>query len=187
MSSAYVLAAKALAALALVAALVFGARACQERYREQGRVQVRMQWIEADKARGQAEREALIARQRTERQKEQRMAREAEEKTREAAKREDRLRGRIAVLERTGSGLRGTIARLDAASRARRAASTCPAADAEANDAARARGLLAACAERHTAMATDAGQLAHQVMGLQDHVVVVQPEAAALIKQSEVD
>ena len=100
-------------------------------------------------------------------------------------RRENVLRRRADAAERTADGLRGTIARLDTESRARRAEGTCAAAEREADAAATARELLSTCAGRYTAMAAEAGGLANQVMGLQDHVVVVQPEAAALLRQGD--
>ena len=110
------------------------------------------------------------------------MARAAEEKNREAFRREEILLDRALAAERSADGLRGTIARLDSASRSRRAEGSCPAAEREADEAAAARGVLGACAVRYRELAAEAGQLASQVVGLQDHVVVVQPEAAALIE-----
>ena len=122
---------------------------------------------------------------RAERAEQQRMAREKEKKDHEQAQREKRLLDRADAAERTADGLRGTIARLDTESRARRAEGTCAAAEREADAAATARELLSTCAGRYTAMAAEAGGLANQVMGLQDHVVVVQPEAAALLTEDE--
>lgn len=177
--------AKALAAAALVGALLLGVRSCQEYYRVQGREEVRTEWSSADNQRELEEREAVIDKQRAERAEEQRMAREKEKKDHEQAQREKRLLDRADAAERTADGLRGTIARLDTESRARRAEGTCAAAEREADAAATARELLSTCAGRYTAMAAEAGGLANQVMGLQDHVVVVQPEAAALLTEDE--
>lgn len=174
---------KLIGAAALLGAVTMGVRSCAEGLREEGRVQVREQWLKADNQRELQERQALIDKQRTEREKEQRMARQAEEKEREQTQREDALRQRALAAERTADGLRGAVARLDEQSRARRAAGTCPAAEREADEAATARELLSACAGRYTAMATEAASLANQVMGLQDHVVVVQPEAAVLLSE----
>lgn len=185
MTAALWLLAKALAAAALVGALLLGVRSCQEYYREQGREEVRTEWSSADNQRELEEREAVIDKQRAERAEEQRMAREKEKKDHEQAQREKRLLDRADAAERTADGLRGTIARLDTESRARRAEGTCAAADREADAAATARELLSTCAGRYTAMAAEAGGLANQVMGLQDHVVVVQPEAAALLTEDE--
>ena len=185
MTAALWLLAKALAAAALVGALLLGVRSCQEYYREQGREEVRTEWSSADNQRELEEREAVIDKQRAERAEEQRMAREKEKKDHEQAQREKRLLDRADAAERTADGLRGTIARLDTESRARRAEGTCAAAEREADAAATARELLSTCAGRYTAMAAEAGGLANQVMGLQDHVVVVQPEAAALLRQGD--
>ena len=79
----------------------------------------------------------------------------------------------------------GTIARLDSASRSRRAEGSCPAAEREADEAQTARGLLGACVGRYRELGQAAGELAGQVTGLQDHVVVVQPEAAQLLTKDE--
>ena len=185
MTAALWLLAKALAAAALVGALLLGVRSCQEHYREQGREEVRTEWSSADNQRELEEREAVIDKQRAERAEEQRMAREKEKKDHEQAQREKRLLDRADTAERTADGLRGTIARLDTESRARRAEGTCAAAEREADAAATARELLSTCAGRYTAMAAEAGGLANQVMGLQDHVVVVQPQAAALLTEDE--
>lgn len=176
---------KVLGGLGLAAAVFFGARSCQEHYRDQGRVEIREQWMAADNARELRERQALIDRQRAEREDEQRMAREAEEKDRAALAREKTLRDRAVAAERAADGLRHTIARLDADSRDRRAEGTCAAAEREADAAATARELLGACAGRYRALGVRVGELASQVMGLQDHVVVVQPEAAALLTTDE--
>ena len=183
MTAALWLLAKALAAAALVGALLLGVRSCQEYYREQGREEVRTEWSSADNQRELEERQAVIDKQRAERAEEQRMAREKEKKDHEQAQREKRLLDRAVAAEHTADGLRGTIARLDTESRARRAEGTCAAAEREADDAATARGLLGACAGRYTELAAEAGRLADQVMGLQDHIVVVQPEAAALLSE----
>ena len=155
--------------------------------RDEGRAEVREQWAQADAQRELKERQALINRQNTEREKERRMARQAEEKEREQVQREEGLRQRALAAERTADGLRGTVARRDADSRARRAAGTCAAAEREADDAATARELLGACAGRYAGVAAEAGRLAAQVMGLQDHIVVVQPDAAALLHAAPAD
>ena len=176
---------KLIGAVALLGAVALGLRNCSEGLREEGRMEVRAEWIAADNQRKAEERKALIDRQRNERAEEQRMARAAEEKDREQTHRENVLRRRADAAERTADGLRGTIARLDTESRARRAEGTCAAAEREADAAATARELLSTCAGRYTAMAAEAGGLANQVMGLQDHVVVVQPEAAALLRQGD--
>lgn len=169
------------AGLALAAVATFGVTSCQEHYREQGRVAVRAEWIEADKARELAESQAALARDKAEREKEQTMTKEAETHALQATKREAALRDQLAAVVRSNDGLQRELARADAASGERRAAGTCPAADAEADAAAAARGVLGACADRYRAMAADAAGLAEQVVGLQDHVVVVQPAARALL------
>lgn len=176
---------KLIGAVALLGAVALGLRNCAEGLREEGRMEVRAEWIAADNQRELEERQAVIDKQRAERAEEQRMAREKEKKDHEQAQREKRLLDRADAAERTADGLRGTIARLDTESRARRAEGTCAAAEREADAAATARELLSTCAGRYTAMAAEAGGLANQVMGLQDHVVVVQPEAAALLRQGD--
>lgn len=172
---------KIMAALALLATAALGVRSCQEHYREQGRVEVRQQWIEADKARDLRETAETLAREKSERAKEQRQTQEAEANALSAIKREAALRDRLAAIVRSHDGLQRELARASAASDERRAAGTCAAADAEADAAATARGLLGACADRYRSMAADAAGLAEQVIGLQDHVTVVQPEARALL------
>ena len=175
------LAIKIVAALALLAVAALGVRGCQEHYREQGRVQVRAEWIDADKARELAERQDTIERQQAERTKEQSMAKEAEIHVLQATKREAVLRDRLAAVVRSHGGLQRELARLDAASGERRAGGTCPAADAEADAATTARGLFGACTDRYRAMAADAAGLASEVVDLQNHVTVLQPEARALL------
>ena len=167
--------------LALGIGAAVGLRSCQESLREEGRAEIREEWVLADNARELQERQALIDKQRSERKDEQRMAREKEKKDHEQAQREKRLLDRAVAAERAADGLRGTIARLNADSRDRRAEGTCAAAEREADAAATARELLGACAGRYRALGQGADELASQVMGLQDHVVVVQPEAAALL------
>lgn len=176
---------KLIGAVALLGAVALGLRNCAEGLREEGRMEVRAEWIAADNQRKAEERKALIDRQRNERAEEQRMAREKEKKDHEQAQREKRLLDRAVAAEHTADGLRDTIAQRDAESRDRRAQGTCAAAEREADDAATARGLLGACAGRYTELAAEAGRLADQVMGLQDHIVVVQPEAAALLTEDE--
>lgn len=176
---------KVVGVLLLAAAVTQGVTSCREGLREEGRVEVRGKWIAADNARKLKEREAQLDKQRTERAEEQRMARAAEEKNREAFRREEILLDRALAAERSADGLRGTIARLDSASRSRRAEGSCPAAEREADEAQTARGLLGACVGRYRELGQAAGELASQVTGLQDHVVVVQPEAAQLLTKDE--
>ena len=169
-------------AAALLALAALGIRGCQEQYREQGRAEVRADWAKADQARKVQEGQALIARQQAERADEQRMARRAEENDLAQTKREQALRERAAAADRAVAGLRGTVAKLNADSAARRAQGSCPAAEREAHDAATARGLLGACAGRYSELGRRADELAARVIGLQDHIVTVQPEAAALLQ-----
>ena len=180
-AAAWIWIAKLVGAAALLALVVAGVRGCQEHYRGQGRDEVQARW---DTERREQDRMAAAARaqrERTEREKEQTMARGAEENARVQIQREEAVARGDAGVQRSADGLRGTIARQDADSRARRAASTCPAADVEADEAATARALLGACTGEYRELAKDAAALATQVMGLQDHIVVVQPEAAALL------
>ena len=176
------LALKVLAALALVWVVMTGVQSCQAHYQEQGRVEVRKQWRDADNDRISLERQAALDKQATERQEEQRMARAAEEKALEQSKRDEQLRDRAQSAERRVIGLLGKLAALDTASGERRAQGTCPAADAEADEAAKARAVLGRCASRYRSMGERAAELANQVTGLQDHVVIVQPESAALLE-----
>jgi len=176
---------KALGFSAIVGALALSVHAFQEHLREQGRVEVREQWLKADNARQAQERAALIAMQQAERANEQRMAIAKEEKDREQIQREQALRDRAAAADRAVAGLRRAVARLNADSVSRRAESACPAAGREADEAATARELLGACASRYSELGARAGALAAQVTGLQDHIVVAQPEAAALLEPEE--
>lgn len=182
---------KGVAMLALMAMLALGITSCKEGLREQGREQVRAEWIKADMARISAERAALIEQQRAEREKEQRMAKAAEENAREQTQRDEALRVRASAAERAAAGLRRALATanvISAQQRAERGASgTCPAADAEADAAATARTLLGRCADRYRAVGARAAGLAGQVIGLQEHVLVLQPEAAALLQAAPED
>lgn len=180
----FALLAKLLGAAALLAIAALTVQRWQEHYRAEGRDEVRAEWQAADTKRLADERQAVIAKQTADRAEEQRMAKAKEEKDREALDREKTLRERADRAERAADGMRNTIARLDAASRAERGAATCPAAEREADAAATARGLLGACTDRYRGLAGEAGALADQVVGLQDHVVVVQPEAAALLEDA---
>lgn len=175
------LALKLLLALVIAAAGLFGVSAYNAHYIDQGRADVQAKWDAAEKTRVAAEQKAMLERQQEERAKEQAMQRAHEQQEVERAQREQALENRAAALQRTNDGLRGTIARLDAASRERRAASASAAADVEADAAARARELLASCADEYRGMAASAAGLANQVIGLQEHIVIIQPEAAALL------
>ena len=176
-AAAWAVVAKAIAAGVLAGVLALGVTRCQEHYRDQGRTEVQDKWDAAKREDQRLAEKARSAKQTAERGKEQGMARKAEENARAQAKRDQDL-------QRSDDGMRSTIAGADAGSAARRAAGSCAAADAEAHDAATARALLGTCTGRYRAMAEDAAGLATQVTDLQDHVVVVQPEAAALLEES---
>ncbi|QXL84124.1 hypothetical protein [Comamonas sp. NLF-1-9] len=167
--------------LVIAVMLALGFDATREHWREQGREEVRAECLRADQARDALATRDALARAQEQRAKEQRMSEEAEKNALEATKREAVLRDRLAAIVRSHDGLQRELARRDAASSDRRAAGTCAAADAEADEAATARGLLGACAGRYRSMAAGAASLAEQVMGLQAHVLVVQPQAAALV------
>lgn len=169
---------------AVLGAATLGVRGCAEGLREQGRVEVREQWLDADKARDARETAAALAREREQRAREQRQTMEFEKNVLAATKREAALRDRLASIVRSHDGLQRELARESAASSERRSAGTCAAADAEADAAQRARGVVAACADRYRAVAADASRLASQVVGLQEHVIVLQPEAAALLEEA---
>lgn len=176
---------KVLAAVAAAVMLALAFNAWTERLREQGRGEVRAQWVAADKQRQADVQAAALVRERAERAKELRMQQEKEDANVQAQKREVVLRGRVAELQRSTDGLRQQLAAHDADSRDRRAAGTCAVADAEADEAARARGLFRRCTARYAAMAERAADLADQVMGLQDHVLMLQPGAGALMTTGE--
>lgn len=173
---------KAAGAAALLALAAVGVRSCQEHYRDQGREQVQQRW-DADRAeQARTAERARANRSEEERAKELTMARGAEENARAQTKRDDAVARRDVGVQRSLDGMRGAIARADTSSAGRRAASTCPAASAEADEAATARALLGACAGRYRELDREAAELASQVIGLQDHIVVLQPEAAQLLE-----
>lgn len=176
---------KAVGALAVAVMLALAFNAWTEGLREQGRGEVRALWVADNAAREADVQAAALVRERAERAKELRMQQEKKDADVQAQKREAALRSRMDQLQRGNDGLRQQLAAQGAVSRDRRAAGTCPAADAEADDAALARGLFERCAARYAAMAERAAGLADQVIGLQDHVVIVQPAAAALITTEE--
>ncbi|GKS97000.1 hypothetical protein [Acidovorax sp. SUPP2825] len=180
-ASSWVLIAKLLGTAALLSLAVTGVRSCQEHYRDQGRQQVQAAWDTDRQEQRRVAESARAARERDERTKEQNMALGAEENVRVQVQREESTVRRDAGLQRSADGMHSTIARADTDSHARRAASSCPAADAEAHEAATARGLLGACTGRYRQLAKSAADLADQVTGLQDHVLLLQPEAAALV------
>lgn len=176
--AAWSLVAKLLAVAGLVALATTGVRSCQEHYRGQGRGEVQAAWdAERLEQRRMAE-TARANREREERTKEQTMARGAEENERVQIQREETTVRHDTRGQRSVDGLRGAIASADAGSSARRAAGTCPTAEAEAHEAATARALLGTCSGRYRELAKDAADLADQVTGLQDHILLVQPEAA---------
>ena len=181
-AAAWLIVAKVVGVALLVGAVVTGVRSCQEHYRDEGRTEVQSKWDNVKREDQRLAEKARSAKQTAERGKEQGMARKAEENARAQAKRDQGLQRLAADKQRSDDGMRSTIAGADAGSAARRAAGSCAAADAEAHDAATARALLGTCTGRYRAMAEDAAGLATQVTDLQDHVVVVQPEAAALLE-----
>lgn len=182
-AAAWIWVAKLVGAAALLALGAAGVRGCQEHYRGQGRDEVQARWDAERREQARMAEAARAQRERAEREKEQTMARAAEENARVQTEREEAVARGDAGVQRSADGLRGAIAGRDAASRARRAASTCPTADAEADEAATARALLGACTGEYRELAKDAAALATQVIGLQDHIVVVQPEAAPLLAE----
>ena len=185
-AAAWLLAAKLIGAAALLAAGAAGVRGCQEHYRSQGRDEVQARWDDERRENARIAAAARAAHERTQRAKEQTMARAAEENARVQMQREQAVAHGAAGVQRSADGLRDAIAQHDAASRSRGAAGTCPAASAEADEAATARALLGACAGEYRELAQDAASLAVQVRGLQDHIVAVQPEAAPLLAQQQV-
>ena len=183
-AAAWIWVAKLVGGAALLALAVAGVRGCQEHYRGQGRDEVQTQWSAERREQARLAEAAHAQREREQREKEHTMARAAEENARVQTEREEAVARGAAGVQRSADGLRSTIAGRDAASRARRAAGTCPAASTEADEAATARALLGACTGEYRELAHDAAALATQVMGLQDHVLVLQPEAAALVQEA---
>lgn len=172
---------KAAGAAALLALAAVGVRSCQEHYRGEGRDEVQRRWDADRTEQARTAERARANRSEDERAKETTMARGAEENARAQAKRDEAVASRDAGVQRSLDGMRGAIARADGDSAARRAAGTCPAASAEADEAATARALLGACTGRYRELDKEAAELASQVIGLQDHIMVVQPEAAQLL------
>lgn len=173
---------KFLAALVVAGVAYAGALAYNEHYRAQGRAEVQAQWDAAEARRTAQEQRLAAEREQAERHKEQVMQRQHEQKEAQRVKSQQDLQSRIADLEQRNRGLLDAIAARDAASHAQRATGTCAAAESEAHAAAQARNLLAACATRYGVMAADAAGLAGQVIGLQDHITIVQPAAAQLLE-----
>ena len=183
-AAAWAVVAKAIAAGVLAGVLALGVTRCQEHYRDQGRTEVQKDWDDAKREDQRIAEKARGEKERTERAKEQKMAKAAERNNHVQVQRERTLHDRAVAAESERDGLLGTVAQRNADSAARRAEGTCAAAEREAYDAATARGLLGTCAGRYSEMAKGAGELAGQVMGLQDHIVVVQPEAAAMLESA---
>lgn len=173
------------AALALAVALsgFVGWGAIASHYIDQGRAEVQQRW---DKAVLQQERDhgkAIAQQTEKERATEQAAQKAAEQSLQEAARRDAARDRRVADLRRAADGLRRELAAADAAHAAYRAARPDAAAGAALDaTAARARELFGACAGRYASVAASAAGLASQVMGLQDHLIIVQPEAAALLE-----
>lgn len=123
-----------------------------------------------------AAREAEIARvtkaaEAAARHREQEMQRYADEVARDAAKRQQVLAARAATTDRIAGQLRDDIARLNAGQ-----APGDPAAARFADDAARARELLGACAAEYRSVAGAADGLRDQVIGLQNWARAVAPK-----------
>lgn len=115
-----------------------------------------------------AAREAQIAQMAQEaeaaaRRREQALQQRTDQVARDAAKRQTVLAAHAATSELVARGLLNDIARLNA-----RPAPANPAAARYADDAARARELLGACAEEYRGVAHAADRLRDQVIGLQD-------------------
>lgn len=175
-------------ALALVVALAsyFGTNALTEHYRAQGRAEVQAKWDAANLKQERDHAKAVAESEIQERAKERAAQVASEENARAAAQREAVLRSRAADLDRSVDGLRRELAATDRAFAAYRAARPDAAALSESDAAAAgARELLGQCAGRYAGMAESAAGLADQVIGLQAHVLVIQPEAARLMEPLE--
>lgn len=164
----------------LLAALGLAWRAAATHYTNQGRAQVQARWDAAVRQQERDHARATAAAQERERRAEQQAQAAADDNARRIAARETALRGHAAGLERDLERLRHELAAADAAFagfRASRAdASAAAGADAAA---AGARELFRQCAGRYAGMAANAAGLAAQVTGLQDHLRIVLPAAAA--------
>lgn len=114
-----------------------------------------------------AEREAQIAQMTQEaeaaaRRREQTLQQRTDQVAKDAARRQTVLAARAATSDLVARGLLDDITRLNA-----RPGPTDPAAARYADDAARARQLLGACAEEYRGVALSADRLRDQVIGLQ--------------------
>lgn len=147
---------------AVIAASIAGAAAWQF---QASRYEARLAAREAEiaKAARSAEAEA--------RKREQELQRYADEVARDAAKRQQVLAARAATTDLVARGLRDDIARLNADQ-----APSDPAAARFADDAARARELLGACAAEYRSVAGAADGLRDQVIGLQNWARAVAPK-----------
>lgn len=124
---------------------------------------VRLSWAQAEFAEFKADvsentRKAEVAA----RAKEKTMRTEADRIAHEQAQKQDELAAAAARADATAASLRDEIARLNASP-----APADPAAAALAREAATARKLLGACAERYRGLAKGANELKDQVSGLQ--------------------
>lgn len=166
----------ALASVALCVALHFGYRAWSQHYVRKGVQQERAVWQSKEEKRQKAEADARLAAEQKARAEETRKAKESERVAQEQAQREAQLRAAADAAARRVGSLQHTIQTLNERDR-RRNLSAHPDAAALADEAARARELLGQCSGRYTAVAANAAEHAAQVIGLQDYITAINPDA----------
>ena len=161
---------------AICAALYFGYQAWAQHYVRKGVQQERAAWQERETKRLKAEAEARLAAEQKARAEETRKAKETDRVAKEQAQREAHLRAAADTATRRVGSLQHTIQALNERDR-RRNLSAHPDAAALADEAARARELLGQCSGRYTAVAANAAEHAAQVIGLQDYITAINPDA----------
>ena len=166
-------------ATAVSAALYFGYQAWAQHYVNKGAQQERSVWQSKEDKRQKAETQARLAAEQKARAEETRKAKENDRVAQEQALREAQLRAAADMAHRRLGSLQHTIHALNERDR-RRAMSAQSDAVALADEAARARGLLGQCSGRYAAVAASASEHAAQVIGLQDYIVAVNPDAQPL-------
>ena len=165
-----------LAAAAVCVALYFGYQAWAQHYVRKGVQQERAAWQDRETKRLKEEAEARLAAEQKARAEETRKAKETDRVAQEQAQREAHLRAAADAATRRVGSLQHTIQALNERDR-RRNLSAHPDAAALADEAARARELLGQCSGRYTAVAANAAEHAAQVIGLQDYITAINPDA----------
>lgn len=175
-----------IAAIAIGIAAHFGMRGLINHYIDQGRTEVRAQWSAHIIEQERDHATAIAKQQEKQREKEQAAQNEADANSAEIAKRLQSLQANNDDLQRALDGLQRELAAADTVLDAYRR--TYPDADAPASaraDAASSvtRQLFGQCAQRYAGLAKSAADRASQVIGLQDHLMIVQPETALLLQE----